>query len=199
MDRINIPSLEKMILQFTKLPGIGYKTAQRLAFSMLKMPKSEVESFASAVTDLHEKVHFCKQCGYLAEEELCEFCRSPRRNTSQICVVAEVTDVLAIERTNDFQGLYHVLGGLLSPLDGVGPDDLNISGLFERLEGVDEIIVALPASTSGESTAIYLSRLLHKKGVEKISRLARGIPMGAQLDFIDEVTMSRALEGRSEL
>ena len=186
-------------MEFTKLPGIGYKTAQRLAFSLLKMPENEVKDFAAAVRELHEKVHFCEQCGYLSEEKYCEFCRNPRRNGNQICVVAEVTDVLAVERTNDYQGLYHVLGGLLSPLDGIGPEDLSISALMERIDGVDEVIIALPASTSGESTAIYLSRLLHKKGVGKISRIARGIPMGAQLDFIDEVTMSRALEGRSEL
>ena len=199
MLKMNLPSLENVILQFTKLPGIGQKTAQRLAFSLLKMNQNEVRSFAEALTDLHQNIRFCGQCNYLAEDEFCEFCNSSRRLETHICVVAEVTDVLAVERTNDYHGLYHVLGGVLSPLDGVGPDNLNIDGLMKRLENVEEVILALPASTSGESTSIYLSRMLHQKGVSKISRIARGIPMGAQLDFIDEVTMARALEGRSEL
>ncbi len=199
MLKMNLPSLENVILQFTKLPGIGQKTAQRLAFSLLKMNQNEVKSFAEALTDLHHNIRFCAQCNYLAEDEFCEFCNNSRRRKKYICVVAEVTDVLAVERTNDYNGLYHVLGGVLSPLDGVGPDKLNIDDLMQRLEDVEEVILALPASTSGESTSIYLSRLVHQRGVSKISRIARGIPMGAQLDFIDEVTMARALEGRSEL
>jgi recombination protein RecR len=143
-------------------------------------------------------MQFCARCGFLAEEEICQFCASARRDQTIICVVAEATDVFAIERTNDYHGLYHVLGGVISPLDGMTPDKLSIPALEERLERVEEVIIALPASTAGESTAIYISRILHEKGV-KASRIARGIPMGAQFDYIDEVTMTRALEGRSEI
>lgn len=198
MIKINVPSLDSVILNFTKLPGIGHKTAQRLSFFLMKLPENEIIEFAESIKNLHKKVHFCKTCHFLAEQEECDFCQSVRRNRNQICVVSEIADVIAIERTNDYHGLYHVLGGVLSPLDRIGPDDLNINSLLLRLKDIEEVIIALPASTAGESTAIYISRLLHPRGV-KVSRIARGIPMGAQLDYIDEVTMARAMEGRSEI
>ena len=198
MLRINIPSLDEVIINFTKLPGIGQKTAQRLAFALLKMSDSDISDFAESLHSLHKNVHFCKNCNFLAEEDECEYCKSPRRSQKQICVVSEIPDVVAIERTNDYHGLYHVLGGVISPLDGVGPDNLTIDMLLKRVVDIDEVIIALPASTAGESTSIYLSRLIHPMGV-RVSRIARGIPMGAQLDYIDEVTITRAMEGRSEI
>jgi recombination protein RecR len=198
MLKINIPSLEKLVIQFTTLPGIGQKTAQRLALSVLTKSDIEIDAFAAALRDVRDHLQFCSKCHYLSEEELCEFCRNPKRQINQICVVENVTDVMAIENTNHYFGQYHVLAGLLSPLDGRGPDDLNIATLLRKSTENDEIILALPPSTTGESTAIYLTRALKDK-VKKISRIAHGVPVGAQLDYLDEVTLTRAFEGRLEL
>ncbi len=194
--------VEKLIEEFAKLPGIGQKTAQRLAFYILNQPKETAEAFAQALLDAKEKVYTCKVCQNLTDSEVCSICSNPARDHGVICVVTEPKDVIAFERTREFNGLYHVLHGTISPLGGVGPDDIRIKELLERVadeeEDVREVILATNPDTEGEATAMYLSRLLRPFGI-KITRLAYGMPVGGHLEYVDEVTLMRALEGRHEI
>ena len=192
--------LEKLVEQFAKLPGIGGKSAQRLAFYMLSLPESEAREFADAIVDAKKNVTLCPVCQNLTAGGLCLVCASPKRDESTICVVADPRDVLAIERSREYQGRYHVLHGVLSPMNHVGPDDLHIKSLLDRVSsgGVKEVIMATNPDTEGEATALYLSRLLKPFGV-KVTRLAYGIPVGGHLEFADDATLMRALEGRREL
>lgn len=194
------PSFETLIDCFASLPGVGRKSAQRLAFHILSLPEGEAESFAAAILDARSKVHTCPVCQNLTDGELCPICRSDRRDQSIICVVAEPKDVASIERSREYEGVYHVLHGVLSPMNHVGPDDLKIRELIERVGdgGVTELIMATNPDTEGDATAMYLSRLLKPFGV-KVTRLAYGIPVGSNLEFADDATMLRALEGRREM
>lgn len=189
-------SVEQLIEQLGQLPGIGRKTAQRLALFILRQPREDVVALARALVNVKDKVRYCSICANITETDPCIICASQKRERSMICVVEEPSDVLAIEKTNEFRGLYHVLGGALSPLDGVGPEDLKIKELLNRISGeIIEIILAMNPNTEGEATTIYLSRLLKPFGV-KVTRIARGLPIGSDLEFADEATLSRALEGR---
>ena len=189
-------SVERLVEQFAQLPGIGRKTAHRLALYVVKISKEEALELARALEDVKQKVRYCSVCSNITEHDPCNICRNTKRDRTMICVVEEPSDVLALERTNDFRGLYHVLGGALSPLDGIGPDDLRIKELLERTkEGVEEIILALNPNVEGEATTIYLSKLLKPLGLS-VTRIARGLPVGSDLEFADEATLSRALEGR---
>lgn len=193
-------SVEQLAEQFSQLPGIGKKTAHRLALYVLKMERPAVETLAKALIDVKEKVRYCSICSNITETDPCTVCSSPKRDRAVICVVEEPNDVLAVEKTNEFRGLYHVLGGALSPLDGIGPEDLRIRELLGRVEkgGVEEIILALNPNVEGEATTLYLSRLI-KPLVPRVTRIARGLPVGSDLEFADEATLSRALEGRVSL
>lgn len=185
--------------KFESLPGIGHKSAQRLAYYVLGMTKQEAEGFAKAVVEAHEKIHTCKVCCNLTDGELCPVCRNDRREKDTICVVEEPRDVFALERTNDYNAQYHVLHGAISPLSGIGPDQLKIKELLARMNGtVEEVIMATNPTVEGEATAMYISRLLKPLGV-KVTRLAYGIPVGGDLEYADEVTLQRAMEGRQEL
>lgn len=196
---MNLQSYQKLVAQFCKLPGIGAKTAQRLAYHVLKMPEAEVKQFAVDMYDARRKVRYCKVCGNLCEGEVCEICDDARRDRSLICVVKDARDVFAIEKTHEYRGLYHVLGGTISPLEGVGPDDIAIKALLERLdEEVKEVILATNPDVQGEATAAYIGRLLGSYDV-KISRIAHGIPVGAELEYADEITLAKALEGRTSV
>jgi len=192
--------LEKLIEQFERLPGIGHKSAQRLAFHVLSLPEGEAEAFAGAILDARSSVRCCSVCQNLTEGDLCPICADPRRDATTICVVADPKDLIAIERTREYHGLYHVLHGVISPLNDVGPDQLRIKELLQRVADTDvhEIIMATNPDTEGETTAMYLSRLLKPFGV-KVTRLAYGIPVGGHLEFSDEVTLTRALEGRRSM
>jgi recombination protein RecR len=183
-----------------RLPGIGPKGAQRIAFHLLKTDPEEVEALADALRVLREKVRFCTVCGNVAESDLCAICRDPRRDPSVLCVVEESKDVVAIERTREFRGRYHVLGGAISPMDGIGPDDLRIRELMARLADgtVTEVILATDPNLEGEATAAYLARLIGPLGLT-VSRLASGLPVGGDLEFADEVTLGRAFEGRRRI
>ena len=195
------PALEKMVEQFARLPGIGHKTAQRLAFFVLSLPENEVEQFAQAILEAKRSIALCPVCQNLTEGEgLCPICASPKRDPSIICVVADPRDVAAMERSREYNGPYHVLHGVISPMNHVGPDDLSIKSLVERVAkgGVQEVIMATNPDTEGEATAMYLSRLLRPMGL-RVTRLAYGIPVGSQLEYADEVTLVRALEGRREM
>lgn len=193
------PALEKLIGELSKLPGIGRKTAQRLAFYLLKQEEGEVEKLAEAIVDLKKNTHSCSRCFNLTESDPCPICQDETRDRKTICVVEEPHDIVAIENLGQYRGMYHVLGGVLSPLDNIGPEDLNIKQLIERCgEDVEEIIVATNPSIEGEATALYLAKLLKPIG-KKISRIARGIPAGSDLEFVDEVTLLRAFEGRIDL
>ena len=193
------PSLDALISEFARLPGIGRKTAQRLALFVLKRPREEAEQMAAALLHVKDNVRTCSICCNITEDDPCTICSSTRRDHSVICVVEESNDVFAIERTNEFRGLYHVLGGRLSPLEGIGPDDLHVRELLDRCrEGVDEIILAMNPNVEGEATTLYLSRLLKPMGL-RITRIARGIPMGSDLEFTDAATITRAFEGRIAL
>lgn len=194
------PSFEALIDSFASLPGIGKKSAQRLAFHILSLPEGEAESFASAILEARKSVHTCPVCQNLTDSELCPICRNTRRNKAQICVVAEPKDIVSIERSREFDGVYHVLHGVLSPMSHVGPDDIKIAELVQRVAagGVDEIIMATNPDTEGDTTAMYISRLLKPFEV-KVTRLAYGIPVGSNLEFADDATLLRALEGRREM
>ena len=194
-----VDSIEKLIEEFSKFPGIGKKTAQRMAFFVLKQRKEEAESLAQAVLDVKEKVRYCSVCFNITEDDPCSICKDEKRDRSIICVVEEANDVAALEKTNQFRGLYHVLGGVLSPLDGVGPEDLKVKELLARLRDgtVKEVIIATNPSTEGEATAVYLSRLIKPLGV-KVTRIARGLPAGGDLEYADQTTLANALEGRVE-
>ena len=192
--------LEKLVEQFARLPGIGGKSAQRLAFYVLGLPESEARDFAAAIVDAKKSVTLCPVCQNLTSGGLCPVCASPKRDESTVCVVADPRDVLAIERSREYQGRYHVLHGVLSPMNHVGPDDLQIKSLVERVAagGVQEVIMATNPDTEGEATAMYLSRMLKPFGV-KVTRLAYGVPVGGHLEYADDATLMRALEGRREM
>lgn len=193
-------ALNRLVAQLAKLPGIGEKTAQRLAFHLLRGPKGDALLLAQALTELKEKVTLCSRCFALAEGELCPLCQDTRRDARLLCVVEGVADLMAVEKTREFKGHYHVLHGVLSPLDGIGPDQLRIKELLTRLqeEPVEEIIVATNPDIEGEATALYLTRLLKPMGV-RVSRIAQGVPMGGDLEFADQATLARALATRREL
>ena len=192
--------LELLIEELSKLPSIGQKTAQRLALHQLRIPREDALRLAEAIRAVKERVGFCETCGNFSEENPCLICRDERREKTVICVVEQAGDVLALERTGQFHGRYHVLGGALSPLDGTSPDDLRITPLLRRLESgeVREVILATNPNVAGEATALYLSRLLGPLGV-RVTRIARGVPMGSDLEYSDMVTLARALEGRREV
>ncbi len=193
-------SLARLISHFQKLPGVGQKTAQRLAFFVLKLPVGEVESFAAALVDARSKLAHCSQCGNMTDQDPCHICRDGKRSKTHICVVQESRDVLALERVSDFKGLYHVLHGAISPLEGVGPDELNIKSLLERVsrEKPEEVIIATNPNVQGEATAMYLAQILKPLGIQ-VTRIAHGLPVGGDLEYADEMTLSRALEGRKPL
>ena len=193
-------ALDRLTEQFARLPGIGGKTAQRLAFHVLSLPQADAEAFAKAILEARANVHTCPVCQNLTDQELCPICSNAQRDQSIICVVAEPRDLIAMERSREYQGVYHVLHGVISPLNHLGPDSLKIRELLDRVAkgNVREIIMATNPDTEGEATAMYLSRLLRPLEV-KVTRLAYGIPVGSQLEYADEVTLLRALEGRREM
>ena len=193
-------SLENLVDHFAALPGVGRKSAQRLAFYVLGLSDDEARSFADAITDAKKNVHCCRICQNLTEGDICSICASQTRDKSIICVVSEPRDVLSIERGRDYNGTYHVLHGVLSPMSHVGPDDIRIKELLVRVaeEDVEEVIMATNPDTEGEATAMYLSRLLKPFGI-KVTRLAYGIPVGSNLEFTDDATLNRAIEGRTEI
>lgn len=193
-------SIATLIEHFQKFPSIGPKSAQRMAFYLLRMPKSEVQKFAQAMIDAKENTKTCEICFNISSESPCEICQSTKRDRSTICVVSETKDLIAIEKTNEYKGLYHVLQGLISPMDGIGADDIRIKELLNRLtnDEVQEIILALPPSVEGEATSLYLTKLIKPFGI-KISRIAFGLPVGADLEYADEITLAKAIEGRREL
>jgi recombination protein RecR len=191
--------LASLIEQLQKLPGVGPKSAQRLALHILKRSLPEVEALAAALIDAKQQVGLCQTCFHLSAEPTCEICRNERRDPQTICIVADSRDVIALEKTREYAGKYHVLGGIISPMDGIGPEQLNIQPLIGRIERqqVREIIIAIGPSVEGETTTLYLGRLL--KPLTKVTRIAFGLPMGGDLEYADEVTLARALEGRREL
>jgi recombination protein RecR len=192
-------SLVRLIEELQRLPGIGPKGAQRLAFHILKTPRDITDRLVDAVRDVKERVTFCSTCNNITDVDLCAYCSNPGRDRRIICVVEEAANVSAIEKTREFKGMYHVLMGALSPLQGIGPDDLKIKGLLARVAGgVEEIILATNPNVEGEATAIYLARLLKPLGV-KVTRIAMGVPVGSDLEYADEVTMHKAMEGRREV
>jgi len=192
--------VQDLIDELGRLPGVGPKSAQRIAFHLLAADPTDVRRLVTALTEVKERVRFCEICGNVAEEEQCRICRDPRRDISVICVVEEPKDVVAIERTREFRGRYHVLGGAISPIEGVGPDDLRIRELMTRLAdgAVTELIIATDPNLEGEATATYLARLVKPMGL-KVTRLASGLPVGGDLEYADEVTLGRAFEGRRAL
>lgn len=196
----NIVPLTELINQFSRLPGIGKKTAQRLAYSILEQPPERAKQFADALVNAREKIHFCKVCQSLTDLDVCQICSDQRRDKSIICVVEDPRDVMAFERTREFNGVYHVLHGVISPLDNIGPDKLRIKELMQRLNDgtVTEIIMATNPTVEGEATASYISRLVKPMNI-KVTRLAYGIPVGGDLEYADEYTLARALEGRNEI
>ncbi len=192
-------AIKVAIEEFAKLPGIGRKTAQRLVFFLIKRKPEELDALAHAITSLKDRVRYCSICYNLTEADPCGICSHPGRDAKIICVVEEPNDVVAIEKTHEFKGVYHVLGGALSPLEGIGPDDLRIKELLQRLQGdVEEVIIATNANAEGEATAVYLSKLIKPMGI-RITRIAHGVPVGGDLEFTDEVTLARALTGRTEM
>ena len=193
------PAVENLVTQLTKLPGIGRRSAQRLAFHLLSAQPKDALELAHAIEDVKARVRFCRECGNLTEEELCGVCADERRDRAVICVVEQPVDVVSLERTGEFRGLYHVLGGALSPLDGVEPSDLRIDGLLSRVErnGVTEVVLATNPTMTGEATAAYIADRL--RGKVQVTRLASGLPGGGDLEYADEVTLGRALAGRREM
>lgn len=189
----------KLIEQLSSLPGIGGKTAQRLAFHIIRMPKERVEQLTSAILDARNNIRYCKVCCTLTDQEVCPICSNPQRNHKTIMVVENTRDLAAYEKTGKYEGLYHVLHGAISPMLGIGPGDIRLKELMQRLQGdVDEVIIATNSSLEGETTAMYISKLIKPTGI-KVSRIASGVPVGGDLEYIDEVTLLRALEGRTAL
>jgi recombination protein RecR len=193
------PAVQNLVAQLSRLPGVGQRTAQRLAFHLLRTPKEEALALAEAIVEVKERVRFCRECGNLTEDEVCAICLDVRRDHSVICVVEQPVDLISVERTAEFRGLYHVLGGALSPIDGVEPADLRIDELMRRVErnGVEEVVVATNPNMTGEATAAYLADRL--RGRVRVTRLASGLPVGGDLEYADEVTLGRALAGRREM
>lgn len=197
--RVISPAVDNLVAQLSKLPGVGTRTAQRLAFHLLQRTKDEALALAQAIEDVKERVRFCDECGNLTEEETCSICRDARRDRTLLCVVEQPADIVSLERTAEFRGLYHVLGGALSPLDGVEPEHLRIDELVRRVErnGVEEVVVATNPTMTGEATAHFLADRL--RGRARVTRLASGLPVGGDLEYADEVTLGRALAGRREM
>ena len=191
--------INKLIEQLSRLPGVGAKSAQRLAFHIINMPKEEVEGIANAMISAKEHIHYCKECYTLTDEELCPICKDPNRNHKQIMVVEQTRDMAAYEKTGKYEGVYHVLHGAISPMLGIGPSDIKVAELMKRLQkDVDEVIIATNSNLEGETTAMYISKMIKQAGI-KVTRIASGVPVGGDLEYIDEVTLLRALEGRTEL
>jgi recombination protein RecR len=193
------PAVENLVSQLTRLPGVGTRTAQRLAFHLLRVPKDEAVALAGAITEVKERVRFCSECGNLTEEDVCGICSDARRDRAVVCVVEQPADLISLERTHEFRGLYHVLGGALSPIDGVEPEHLRIGELMQRVErnGIEEVVLATNPNMTGEATAAYLADRL--RGRVRVTRLASGLPVGGDLEYADEVTLGRALAGRREM
>jgi recombination protein RecR len=193
------PAVDNLVSQLTRLPGVGTRTAQRLAFHLLRSPKDEALALAQAIEDVKEKVRFCRECGNLTEEDVCGICLDARRDRTVVCVVEQPVDLLSIERTAEYRGLYHVLGGALSPIDGVDPASLRIDELIQRVErdGIEEVVLATNPTMTGEATASYIADRL--RASVRVTRLASGLPVGSDLEYADEVTLGRALTGRREL
>ncbi len=191
-------SIVRLIEEFSRFPGIGRKTAQRMAFHVLKSPNDQAVQLAQSVMDMKTKIQFCSVCNGITEDDPCGICTDPKRDQSSICIVEDAADVYTFEKTNAFQGVYHVLGGVLSPLDGIGPDDLHINGLIDRAKPGTEVVIATNPSIEGEATSLYIAKLLNGKSV-KVTRLARGLPMGGDLEYIDDATIMRAMEGRTTI
>lgn len=194
------PAIQKLLDELERMPGVGPKSAQRIAYWLLNADRETALRLADAIVEVKDSVHFCSRCFNYAEDDLCEICSAPRRDASAICVVSEPRDIAAIERTSAYSGVYHVLGGALSPMEGIGPDDLRISELMARLasEDVSEVLLATNPNVEGETTAAYLARLIKPLGI-KVTRLASGLPVGGDLEFADEVTLGRAIESRRTL
>ena len=193
------PAVENLVAQLTRLPGVGSRTAQRLAFHLLRASKEEALALAGAIGEVKERVRFCDECGNLTEEEVCEICRDSRRDRAVVCVVEQPADLISLERTHEYRGLYHVLGGALSPIDGVEPEHLRIADLMRRVDrnGIEEVVLATNPNMTGEATAAYLADRL--RGRVRVTRLASGLPVGGDLEYADEVTLGRALSGRREM
>ncbi|MFU0824568.1 recombination mediator RecR [Clostridium sp.] len=192
-------AIEKLIEEFAKLPGIGHKTAQRLTLHVLNLPREEVKEFAEALMKARGTIRYCSVCGNFTDSEVCAICSNPNRDTSTICVVEQPKDIMSMEKIREYNGVYHVLHGVISPMSGKGPDDIRLKELVRRINGdVKEIIVATNPNVEGEATAMYISKILKPLGV-KVTRIAHGIPVGGDLEYADEVTLSKALEGRVEL
>ena len=193
------PAVENLVAQLTRLPGVGTRTAHRLAFHLLRVPKDEAQALAAAIEDVKERVRFCSECGNLTEDERCEICRDERRDRALVCVVEQPADLISVERTHEYRGLYHVLGGALSPIDGIEPGHLRIDELMTRVErnGIEEVVLATNPNMTGEATAAYLADRL--RGRVRVTRLASGLPVGGDLEYADEVTLGRALTGRREM
>ena len=191
-------SLNNLIDEFSRFPGIGKKTAQRMAFYILNSSKNHAYDLSEAVLNLKSKIRFCEKCYGISENIVCSICSDTRRDVNALCVVENPADIYTFEKTSAFRGLYHVLGGVLSPLDGIGPDELNISPLIQRITPDVEVLIATNATIEGEATCLYLANILEKKSV-KVTRLARGLPMGGDLEFVDEATIMRAIEDRTEI
>jgi recombination protein RecR len=193
------PAVDNLVAQLTRLPGVGTRTAHRLAFHLLRVPKDEAEALAAAIGEVKERVRFCSECGNLTEEDRCEICRDERRDRTLVCVVEQPADLVSLERTHEYRGLYHVLGGSLSPIDGVEPEHLRIDELMGRVDrnGIQEVVLATNPNMTGEATAAYLADRL--RGRVRVTRLASGLPVGGDLEYADEVTLGRALSGRREM
>jgi recombination protein RecR len=198
-DGVFSPVVENLVAQLTRLPGVGTRTAQRLAFHLLRVPGDEALALAEAIREAKERVGFCLECGNLTEEEVCPICLDPRRDRSVVCVVEQPADLVSLERTREFRGLYHVLGGALSPLDGVEPEHLRIAQLLERVarNGVEEVVLATNPTMTGEATAGFIAERL--RGRVRVTRLASGLPVGSDVEYADEVTLGRALSGRRDM
>jgi recombination protein RecR len=192
--------LARLIGEFEKLPGVGPKSAQRLAFYVLRVPREEAQRLAEAIVEVKERIGYCRQCFNFTDEEMCSICRNPRRSATSICVVAEPRDLMAMEKTNEYRGLYHVLHGVISPMEGIGPEMLRIRELLERIRqgSVEEVILATNPTVEGDTTAMYLSNLLKPLGL-KVTRIAHGLPMGGDMDYADQATLIQALEWRREM
>ena len=193
------PAVDNLVAQLTRLPGVGTRTAHRLAFHLLRVPKDEAEALAAAIGEVKERVRFCSECGNLTEEDRCEICRDERRDRTLVCVVEQPADLVSLERTHEYRGLYHVLGGSLSPIDGVEPEHLRIDELMGRVDrnGIQEVVLATNPNMTGEATASFLADRL--RGRVRVTRLASGLPVGGDLEYADEVTLGRALSGRREM
>jgi len=193
------PAVDNLVAQLTRLPGVGTRTAHRLAFHLLRVPRDEAQALAAAIDEVKERVRFCAECGNLTEEERCEICRDERRDRTLVCVVEQPADLVSLERTHEYRGLYHVLGGSLSPIDGVEPEDLRLAQLYARIAGgeVTEVVLATNPTTTGEATALHIADGLRERAPEvTVTRLASGLPVGSDLEYADEVTLGRAFAGR---